>query len=114
MGKVLAGITISVDGFITGPGDLPHEGWGRLVFSEASTAAGRDFTNDGMVHEDRGLKGRSRQARSRMAVRNVPIPPEIVHLLREHMDRFGTADDGRLFRTKTALRSSRPRTGRSG
>jgi hypothetical protein len=32
MGKVLAGITISVDGFITGPGDLPHEGWGRLVF----------------------------------------------------------------------------------
>ena len=80
--------------------DLPDEGWGRLVFSEASTAAGRDFTNDGMVHEDRGLKGRSRQARSRMAVRNVPIPPEMVHLLREHMDRFGTAEDGRLFRTE--------------
>ena len=38
---------------------------GRLVFSDASTAAGRDFTDDGMVHEDRGLKGRSRQARSR-------------------------------------------------
>jgi hypothetical protein len=54
------------------------------------------------------------EARSRMAVRNVPIPPEMVDLLREHMDRFGTADDGRLFRTETALRSSRPRTGRSG
>ena len=80
--------------------DLPDEGWGRLVCSEASTAAGRDFTNDGMVHEDRGLKGRPRHARSRMAVRNVPIPPEMVHLLREHMDRFGTAEDGRLFRTE--------------
>ena len=28
MGKVVAGITISVDGFITGPGDGPDNGLG--------------------------------------------------------------------------------------
>jgi integrase len=28
----------------------------------------------------------------------VPIPPELVCLIRAHLDRFGTAPDGRLFR----------------
>jgi hypothetical protein len=41
---------------------LPTEGWGRLIFADTSPAAGRDFTDDGRVHEDRGLKGRPRQA----------------------------------------------------
>jgi integrase len=31
----------------------------------------------------------------------VPIPPELVTILREHIEEFGTADDGRLFRTAT-------------
>lgn len=53
------------------------------------------MTNTGDVHEERGLKGRSRKA-----VRKVPIPPELVHLLREHIERFGTAPDGRLFRSE--------------
>jgi len=60
----------------------------------------KEFTDQGTVHEDRGLKGRSRQARSRMAVRNVPIPPALVRLLREHIDRFGTRADRRLFRSE--------------
>lgn len=64
-----------------------------------SPAAGRDFTNDGQVHEARGLKGRPRQAAARRATRNVPIPPELVALLREHIERFGTDEDGRLFRS---------------
>lgn len=79
---------------------LPGEGWGRLIFADASPAAGRDFTNDGRVHEARGLKGRPRQAAARRATRNVPIPPELVTLLREHIDRFGTDEDGRLFRSE--------------
>ena len=33
--------------------------------------------------------------------RTVPIPGDLVRLLREHIDAFGTADDGRLFRTRT-------------
>jgi len=86
---------------------LPDAGWGRLIFSESSPAAGRDFTDDGRVHEDRGLKGRDRQARAqnrsaraRRATRNVPIPPELVRLLREHIAIFGTGRGGRLFRSE--------------
>lgn len=62
-------------------------------------AAGRDFTDDGRVHEARGLKGRPRQAAARRATRNVPIPPELVALLRDHVERFGAGEDGRLFRS---------------
>ncbi len=86
---------------------LPDTGWGRLIFSDSSPAAGREFTDDGRVHEDRGLKGRDRQARprtraarARRAVRNVPIPPELVTLLREHIEMFGTGPGGRLFRSE--------------
>jgi integrase len=31
----------------------------------------------------------------------VPIPPELVMILREHIEEFGAAADGRLFRTAT-------------
>ena len=31
----------------------------------------------------------------------MPIPPELVTILREHIEEFGTAADGRLFRTAT-------------
>ncbi len=86
---------------------LPETGWGRLIFSDSSPAAGREFTDDGRVHEDRGLKGRDRQARARTraararrATRNVPIPPELVVLLREHIRQFGTGLGGRLFRSE--------------
>ena len=47
------------------------------------------------MHEDRGLKGRSRKS-----VRKVPIPPELVWLLRLHIELFGIAADGRLFRSE--------------
>jgi integrase len=30
----------------------------------------------------------------------VPIPPELVALLRDHIERFGTSEDGRLFRSE--------------
>jgi integrase len=79
---------------------LPAEGWGRLIFADTSPAAGRDFTDDGRVHEDRGLKGRPRQASARRATRNVPIPPELVAMLAAHIERFGVAEDGRLFRSE--------------
>jgi len=73
---------------------LPEHGWGLLTFGDSSPAAGRDFTDDGQVHEQRGLKGRPRKA-----VRRVPIPPQLVVLLRVHIERFGTARDGRIFRS---------------
>ena len=46
----------------------------------------------GESHDDRGLKNRPNED-----VRLVPIPPHLVTILREHIETFGTADDGRLF-----------------
>jgi integrase len=65
-----------------------------LEFSEVRSAAGRDWTDDGEVHEARKPKGGPRNA-----VRRVPIPPVLVTMLREHIEEFGTAPDGRLFWT---------------
>jgi integrase len=73
---------------------LPADGWGVIEFSETHSAAGRDWTDEGAVHEARAPKGGPKNA-----VRRVPIPPELVALLREHIDIHGTAPDGRLFQT---------------
>src|ERR1017187_7846035 len=73
---------------------LPDDGWGLLEFSEVRSAAGREWTDDGEVHETRGPKGGPRNA-----IRRVPIPPVLVQMIREHIEEFGTAPDGRLFRT---------------
>ncbi len=82
---------------------LPETGWGYLTFADASPAAGRAYTDDGQVHEHRGLKGRTKgrpSPRGRRPVRKVPIPPELVGLLRAHIAQFGVAPDGRLFRSE--------------
>ena len=78
---------------------------GYLAFADSSPAAGKAFTDDGMVHERRGLKGRTRGRagegqQTRRPVRRVPIPPELVALLREHIDRSGTGPEARLFRSE--------------
>jgi integrase len=52
----------------------------------------------------RGLKGRTKgrpSPRARRPVRKVPIPPELVELLRAHIQAFGTAPDERLFRSES-------------
>jgi integrase len=82
---------------------LPDTGWGHLTFTDASPAPGKAYTDDGQVHEHRGLKGRTKgrpTPRARRPVRKVPIPPELVELLRTHMATFGVAPDGRLFRSE--------------
>jgi hypothetical protein len=33
-------------------------------------------------------------------VRRVPIPPEFVPLIRQHIQRFGAGPDGRIFRSE--------------
>lgn len=84
---------------------LPETGWGYLTFADSTPAAGGAFTDDGRVHENRGLKGRNRgrpdTGRARRPSRRVPIPPELVAILREHITRFGTGPDGRLFRSES-------------
>lgn len=74
--------------------ELPSKGWGWLDLAAVRSAAGADWTDDGVVHETRGLKGRPDKAR-----RRVPIPPVLVRMLKEHVEEFGVAEDGRLFRS---------------
>jgi hypothetical protein len=76
---------------------LPEGGWGHLIFADSSPAAGRAYTDDGQVHEHRGLKGRTKgrpSHRARRPVRKVPILPELVASC-----------------ARTSRRSARPRTG---
>jgi integrase len=61
------------------------------------------YTDDGAVHEHRGLKGRTKgrpDPSARRPVRKVPIPPQLVALLRYHIQTHGVARDGYLFRSE--------------
>jgi integrase len=73
---------------------LPDKGWGELTLLESRPAAGSRWTDTGAVHDRRGLKHRAAKE-----ARLVPIPPALVVLLRGHIERFGVAADGRLFRS---------------
>ena len=66
--------------------------WGELEFENASPDAGREWTDDGDHRERRQLKHRANGDS-----RPVPAHPELVALLREHLEQFGTAPDGHLF-----------------
>ncbi|WHM36598.1 site-specific integrase [Streptomyces sp. BPTC-684] len=71
---------------------LPEEGWGRATLHRTRPTVGKKWTRTGEVHDDRGLKNRAPED-----VRVAPLPPVLVHILRDSIDEFGTADDGRLF-----------------
>lgn len=75
---------------------LPGSGWGKLTLSRSRPQSNKRWTDSGEAFDDRGLKHRAEND-----TRSVPIPPELVMILREHIEEFGTAADGRLFRTAT-------------
>ncbi|SED00670.1 tyrosine-type recombinase/integrase [Streptomyces sp. PAN_FS17] len=83
-----------VIGLRLGDCDLPRRGWGLLRLRETRPRSGTAWTDSGEAHEMKGLKHRPRKA-----VRRVPIPPELVALLRWHLTAYGTAADGRVFQT---------------
>lgn len=72
---------------------LPEKGWGQVILSSSSPRVGSGWTDSGESYDSRGLKKRARKA-----TREVPIPPVLVRLIRDHIAEFGTAEDGRLFR----------------
>jgi integrase len=72
---------------------LPERGWGRIDLVETAPPAGSDWTDDGETRQVRGLKHRAETE-----IRPIPIPPELVKLLRAHIDRDGVTEDGRFFR----------------
>ncbi|MGY5100621.1 tyrosine-type recombinase/integrase [Streptomyces sp. 900105245] len=71
---------------------LPEAGWGTVLLNRTRPSVGKQWTDSGETHDDRGLKNRPAEE-----VRIVPIPPQLVAILRQHLDTFGTAEDGRLF-----------------
>ncbi|MCC5476889.1 tyrosine-type recombinase/integrase [Streptomyces barringtoniae] len=73
---------------------LPKRGWGHLTLRGGIVHAGHDWTDDDRAHQERHLK-----ARAVRDSRVVPIPPHYVAMLRWHVERYGAAPDGRLFRT---------------
>lgn len=74
--------------------DLPGSGWGELVLPNSLGRAAARYNDHGESYQIRPLKHRAEEA-----TRAVPIPPELVRLLRVHIDQEGTADNGRLFRS---------------
>ena len=73
---------------------LPDSGWGRIDLAASAPRAGTEWTDDGASRQERGLKHRAAGE-----TRSIPIPPALVELLRDHLKRYGTGPDGRLFRT---------------
>lgn len=71
---------------------LPDEGWGTLHLQKTRPVSGKQWTDNGTLHDERGLKQRQNGD-----VRPVPVPPSLVAILKAHIDEFGVADDGRLF-----------------
>ena len=71
---------------------LPEHGWGRLTLEKSRPEVNRRWADTATAHEERGLKHRPAAE-----TRNVPIPPELVAILRQHVAIFGTANDGRVF-----------------
>ncbi|MGW2186589.1 tyrosine-type recombinase/integrase [Streptomyces sp. NPDC001719] len=74
---------------------LPETGWGVLTLRETRPVSGKKWTDTGERHDKRGLKMRDPEAD-----RPVPIPPELVAMLRAHLKEFGTAPDGRVFQNE--------------
>lgn len=72
---------------------LPETGWGELVLEKSASRSNSRYTDSGEMWEERTLKRRAEGA-----VRIVPIPPQLVAVLRWHLKTFGTTADGRLFR----------------
>ncbi|GAA3143161.1 tyrosine-type recombinase/integrase [Planomonospora alba] len=74
---------------------LPAEGWGQITVDVSRPEVNTQWTDSGDAHEERGLKHRGRDD-----VRPVPIPPELVRILREHVQEYGAGEGGRIFRSE--------------
>jgi integrase len=74
--------------------DLPGDGgWGTLYLHGNAPTVGAGWSRSGRRRDPRQLKHRAEGE-----VRPVPCHPALTHYLRRHIEEFGTAPDGRLFR----------------
>ena len=70
--------------------------WGEFTLTNSQPRSGSNWTDDGSVRQRRELKHRAENE-----TRTVPIHPELVKLLRDHLAEFGTGPGGRLFTLAT-------------
>jgi integrase len=71
---------------------LPDQGWGELLLTAAEPRSGTWWTDSGSARERRELKHRPRGE-----TRPVPIHPELVALLTQHVKKYPPGPDGRIF-----------------
>jgi integrase len=68
------------------------EQWGDMRLTHSEPRSGSRWTNNGKPRERRALKHRADGD-----TRRVPIHPDLVAMLRDHIDTFGTGPGGRIF-----------------
>jgi len=88
---------------------IPDQGWGKLYLPGSAPTTGAAWGDSGTRRDRRGLKHRPRNE-----VRVVPSAPPLTAPLHDHLDTFGTADDGRLSAEPGVGTSRRARTAGSG
>jgi integrase len=71
---------------------LPDDGWGEMLLTHSEPGSGSNWTDNGLARQRRELKHRAPGE-----TRTVPVHPELVALLREHITRYPAAPGGRVF-----------------
>jgi integrase len=70
--------------------------WGEFTLTNSQPRSGSNWTDDGSIRQRRELKHRAKEE-----TRTVPIHPELVTLLRDHLAEFGAGPGGRVFTLAT-------------
>ncbi|MEH6374595.1 site-specific integrase [Streptomyces sp. KLMMK] len=84
-------VAMYVDDVLLPPEDAEDQ-WCDVVFHTAEPEVGKNWTDDGAVHEERGLKGRAEGS-----TRIVPGPPPLTRTLRAYIKEEGLKPGDRLF-----------------
>jgi integrase len=71
---------------------LPDQGWGELVLTNSEPRSGTWWTDSGSARERRELKHRPPGE-----TRTVPLHPELVTLLSQHLKKYPPVPAGRIF-----------------
>ncbi|MET8688894.1 site-specific integrase [Streptomyces sp. NPDC004732] len=84
-------VAMYVDDVTLPPKDAEDQ-WCDVLFHTAQPEVGKNWTDDGRIHEQRGLKGRAEDD-----TRLVPGPPALTRILRERIKAEGLIPGDRLF-----------------
>ncbi len=72
--------------------NLPDQGWGELLLTNSEPRSGTWWTDSGSARQRRELKHRPRGE-----TRLVPLHPELVALLTQHLKKYPPGPAGRIF-----------------